>query len=98
MAKVVIINENRTESSWILIVEPWIGAILFKIDESTWKSQELSSKSKYAYILSYYIINRDVYKDSIYDVTTENKVIDLQNESWFLKNYFFKWTHRCKTQ
>ena len=27
------------------------------------------------------IQNRDVYKDRIYDVTTENKVIDLQNGS-----------------
>ena len=45
------------------------------------KSQESSSNSKYTYILSYYIINRDVYKDRIYDVTTENEAIDLQNES-----------------
>ena len=41
----------------------------------------LSSNSKYAYILSYYIINRDVYKDGIYDVTTKNEAIYLQNES-----------------
>lgn len=45
------------------------------------KGQELSFNSKNAYILSCYIINRDVYKDRIYDVTTGNEVIDLQNES-----------------
>ena len=63
--------------------------------ESTWKSQESSSNSKHADILSCYIINREIYKDRIYDVATENEVIDLQNESWFLKNHFFKWTHFC---
>ena len=51
------------------------------IIESTWKSQESSSNSKHAYILSCYIINREVYNDRIYDVTTENEAIDLQNEN-----------------
>lgn len=49
-------------------------------------SQPLSATSyedspTYTYILSCHIINRDVYKDRIYDVITENEVIDLQNES-----------------
>lgn len=39
------------------------------------KSQESSSISKHAYILSYYIINKHVYKDRIYDIITDIRLL-----------------------
>ena len=61
-------------------------------NESTWKNQELSSNSKHAYILSYSIFYKLIYKDRIYDIATEIRLLIYKMKVVFLKSHFFKWT------
>ena len=58
------------------------------IIESTWKSQESSSNSKYAYFLLYYIINKHVYKGRIYDVITEMRLLIYKMKVIFWRTTF----------